>query len=180
MASKNNPKGRENDLVVQEFETEVLIYDLTIHKAYCLNQASAMVWSLCDGNNSVADIIKQISKKLKSPVTEDFVWLALDQLKEHNLLADSKEIEIKFGTLSRREVVRKVGFASLVALPSITSLVAPTALMATSHCVQAGSSVGCTSSGLNCQALAVSCCSRSASGFSNTTLCPDSIQCVCN
>ncbi|HZH35571.1 MAG TPA: hypothetical protein VEX64_12070 [Pyrinomonadaceae bacterium] len=43
MASKNIPKARENDLVVQELKDEVLIYDLKINKAYCLNETSAAI-----------------------------------------------------------------------------------------------------------------------------------------
>jgi hypothetical protein len=132
MTSKNNPKARENELVVQELRDEVLIYDLTIHKAYCLNPTSAEIWNLCDGNNSVSDITKQLSKKLKQPLTDDLVWLALDQFKEDNLLSHNQEVEIKFDGLSRREVIKKVGFASMVALPVIASLVAPTAAMAQS------------------------------------------------
>jgi hypothetical protein len=133
MTSKNNnPKARETELVVQELKGELLIYDLNNNKAYCLNPTSAMIWNLCDGNNSVLDITKQAGKKLKQPVTDELVYLALDQFKADNLLDSNQEIEIKFDGLSRREVIRKVGFASLVALPVISSLVAPTAAMAQS------------------------------------------------
>ena len=111
MATKNNPpKCRENDIVTQDLKGELLIYDLSINKAYCLNETSAMVWNLCDGNNSVADISGQLGRKLKQPVTDDLVWLALDQFKEDNLLNDNENVEINFGGLSRREVIRKVGF----------------------------------------------------------------------
>jgi hypothetical protein len=132
MGSKNNPKARGTELVVQELKGELLIYDLNINKTYCLNPTSAAIWNLCDGNNSVADITKQAGKKLKQPVTDDLVWLALDQFKEDNLLDSNQEIEIKFDGSSRREVIRKVGLASMIALPVIASLVAPTAAMATS------------------------------------------------
>ena len=38
MATKNNPpKCRKNDIVTQDLKGELLIYDLTINKAYCLN-----------------------------------------------------------------------------------------------------------------------------------------------
>ena len=58
MKSINNPKGRHNDLVVQDSENEVLIYDLKLNKAYCLNETSALIWRLCDGTKSVAEIIQ--------------------------------------------------------------------------------------------------------------------------
>jgi hypothetical protein len=120
-----------------------LIYDLTINKAFCLNPTSAIIWNLCDGNNYVSDITNQVSKQLKQPVTDDLVYLALDQFKTDNLLSDNEEIKIEFSGLSRREVIRKVGFASMIALPVISSLVAPTAAMATSTCVNpAGAATG--------------------------------------
>src|SRR5437868_15389285 len=109
MTPKNNPKARGNELIVQPLEDELLVYDLAIHKAYCLNQTSALVWNLCDGNNSVSDISRKLSGKLKSPVSEDFVWLALNELQKDDLLDDGQEIAVKFDGLSRREISRKVG-----------------------------------------------------------------------
>jgi hypothetical protein len=132
MESKNFPKTRDHQLVVQELKDEVLIYDLNINKTYCLNETSAAIWNLCDGNNSISDITSQLSKRLKQPVTDNLIYLALDQFKEENLLSDNETVEIKFDGLSRRDVIRKVGFASLIALPVISSLVAPTAAMAAS------------------------------------------------
>jgi hypothetical protein len=155
MGSKNNPKARENDIVVQELKNEVILYDLVINQAYCLNETSAMVWNLCDGQSSVSDITRQLSKKLNQPVTDDLVWLALDRFKTANLLSDNNEIEIEFNGLSRRDVIRKIGFASMIALPVISSLVAPTAAIAQSAaCLTSGQS--CPTAGVNqcCDTLA--------------------------
>jgi hypothetical protein len=135
---KQHPTGRNDELVVQQLKDEILIYDLKDNKAYCLNETSALVWQMCDGNNSITDISKQLSKKLNSTVDDDFVWLAIDGLKKDNLLADSEELVPEFNGMSRREVIRKVGLASLIALPVISSLVAPTAAMAASNCQAAG------------------------------------------
>ena len=129
---KSNPTSRKSDLVVQELKGEVLIYDLQINKAYCLNETSAMVYNLCDGKHSVSEIRESIGRKLKQPVSEDLIWLALDQLKQDNLLDNSSEIETKLNGVSRREVIRRVGLSSLVALPIIASLVAPSAVDAQS------------------------------------------------
>jgi hypothetical protein len=126
MKPKKNPKARQNDIVIQTLKDELLIYDLTIHKAYCWNETSALGWNLCDGNNSVSDISRSLSRKLKSTISEDLVWLALNELKKDDLLAKSQEINDKFDGLSRREVIRRVGLASMIALPVIASLVAPT------------------------------------------------------
>jgi hypothetical protein len=153
---KEFPVARIENIVVQNLDKELLIYDLTTHQAYCLNETSALIYQLCDGNNSIEEINRQLSKKLNSSVTDDLIWLALDQLKKDNLLADSNEIEINFNGLSRREAIRKVGLATMIAMPTISSLMAPTAAMAQS----AGS---CNSIGQACTgAQSVgSCCSGS-------------------
>jgi hypothetical protein len=134
----NLPKSRQSEVVVQELENEILIYDLKINKAYCLNETSALVWQLSDGTNHVSEIRHILTKKLKMPVSEELVWLALDQLKKDNLLENGDALEINFSGLNRRQIIKKVGLASLVTLPVISSLFAPTATMAASGCVNPG------------------------------------------
>jgi hypothetical protein len=126
------PKARKENLVVQELDGEVLIYDLDKNKAFCLNEASALVWQACDGNKDVSEIRNSLGKQLNSPVNDDFVWLALDQLKKENLIENKDEIAADFNGMSRRSVIKKVGLAVVVALPLVTSLVAPTAAAAQS------------------------------------------------
>lgn len=155
MESRNTPLARKAELVEQDLKGELLIYDLSINKAYCLNETSKMIFRSCDGNSSVSDISRKLSKQLNQTVTEDLVWLAVDQFKTDNLLAENNEIEIDFKGLSRRQVIRKVGFASMIALPVIMSLVAPRAADAQSgSCVAfAGicvSSPQCCSGAPNC------------------------------
>lgn len=112
---------------------EVLIYDLGEQRAFCLNETSALVWQACNGKKSVTDIGFELSGKLNSQVNEDLVWLALDQLKNENLIESEKEdFQIDFSGMSRRNVIKKVGLAAIVALPIVTSLVAPTAASAQS------------------------------------------------
>ena len=69
----------------------------------------------------------------RSKISEDFVWLALDQFKKDKLIA--AEYQSVFQGMSRREVIRKVGFASMVALPIVASMIAPTSANAASTCV---------------------------------------------
>src|SRR6187397_2685832 len=109
MKNSNNPVARQNGLVVQEMPDEVLVYDLDSNKAHCLNQSAALVWKSCDGTNTVGDIVKQFDGK----VTEDFVWLAIDQLNENGLLQN--EVAPRFQGQSRRQVLKTIGLASMVA-----------------------------------------------------------------
>jgi hypothetical protein len=123
MNNPNNPVARQNGLVVQEMPDEVLVYDLDSNKAHCLNQSAALVWKSCDGNNSVMDIVHEFETNGGGKVTEDFVWLAIDQLGEKGLLAN--ELAPRFEGQSRRQVLKTIGLASMVAVPVIASLVSP-------------------------------------------------------
>jgi hypothetical protein len=118
-----NPMARQKGLVVQEMPDEVLVYDLDSNKAHCLNQSAAFVWKSCDGHNSVGDIVREFETNVGGKVSEDFVWLAIDQLNEKGLLEG--EVAPRFQGQSRRQVIKTIGLASVVALPVIASLVAP-------------------------------------------------------
>ena len=149
-----NPTARQSGLVIQEMPDEVLVYDLDSNKAHCLNQSAAFVWKSCDGNNSVADIVRQFETNAGGRVSEDFVWLAIDQLNENGLL--ESDIAPRFQGQSRRQVLKTIGLASLVALPVIASLVAPRSAMAAVSCTCA-SSAACANqpsclSQVNCNA----------------------------
>ena len=63
-------------------------------------------------------------------MSEDLVWFALNQLEKEKLLNEEKEIVNKFEGLSRREVIKKIGLTSMIALPIVASLVAPSAIHA--------------------------------------------------
>jgi hypothetical protein len=140
MNMKNDftPKSRKDNLVVQELDGEVLIYDLNKNKAVCLNQTSALVWQACDGSRTIADISDAVGKQLNSQVNEDIIWLALDQLSKENLVEKQTESGNKFKGLSRREVIKKAALGTVIALPIVTSLVAPLAVHANSSCITGG------------------------------------------
>src|SRR5688500_18473437 len=133
MTKQACPTSRREDIVVQGLFGEVLIYDLKADKAFCLNETSALVWGNCDGTKSVGEIAKSVGEKTNTSVSEELIWLALDQLKKENLLSDDTEIVSKFKGISRREAIRRAGLASMIALPVISSLVAPTAAAAQSE-----------------------------------------------
>lgn len=132
MNNPNNPMARQKGLVVQEMPDEVLVYDLDSNKAHCLNQSAAFVWKSCDGNNSVTDIVREFETSGGGKVSEDLVWLAIDQLNEKGLL--DGEVKPRFQGQSRRQVIKTIGLASMVALPVIASLVAPQNALASVSC----------------------------------------------
>ena len=128
MNNSQFPAARKSGLVIQEMPDEVLVYDLNANKAHCLNQTAAKVWMACDGKTSISEIADQFGKGSN----EDLVWLAIDQLSGSDLL--ETEVSTKFKGQSRREVIKKIGLASIVAVPVIASLVAPQNALAASSC----------------------------------------------
>lgn len=126
------PTSRKNSIIVQDTNEEILIYDLLTNKAYILNETSVFVWQMCDGTKDVSAISKALAKKTKQPEYEDIVWLALYQLNKANLLEKSEISLHKFEGANRREVIKKIGFASMIALPIVSSLITPTATHAAS------------------------------------------------
>ena len=125
MNNTKHPLARKEGLIVQELPEEVLVYDSENDKAHCLNQTAALVWKYCDGTTQVGDIARIIEKELGAPIKEEFVWLALDQLEKESLLEKEAEFSLKNLGISRREVIKRIGLASMVALPIVTSLLNP-------------------------------------------------------
>jgi hypothetical protein len=120
------PLARTRDIVMQDFGQEILLYDLNINKAICLNQTASLVFKHCDGVCSLTDL------KLKnSDLTDEIIFLTLDLLAKESLL-QVNNYQSRFDGLSRREVIRKVGLASVIALPLISSIIAPNAAAAQS------------------------------------------------
>ena len=132
MNTSQRPIARKAGLVIQEVPDEVLVYDLESNKAHCLNQSAAMIWRSCDGKNTVSEIAELVGTQAGGKVTEDFVWLAIDQLSENKLL--EKEVSVSFQGQSRREAIKKIGLATMIAVPVIASLVAPPSALAAASC----------------------------------------------
>jgi len=130
MKSNNYPKSRKENLVLQESDGEVLIYDMGTNKAFCLNETSAVVWQACDGNKSVGEIATEVAGKFNGPANEDLVWLALEQLKKERLLENADSFQVNFNGVSRREAIKRVGLSTLMALPVVMAITTPVAAAA--------------------------------------------------
>jgi coenzyme PQQ synthesis protein D (PqqD) len=124
--------ARRHGLVVQELPDEVLMYDLTQHKAHCLNQTAAFVWNHCDGETTVGEIAKLMEAEWQTAVSEDEVWLALDRLSKADLLEERIILPAAKAGISRRNAVRQLGLGAVLALPAVMSLVSPTAAQSAS------------------------------------------------
>jgi hypothetical protein len=80
------PQARRSGLIIQEVDSEILIYDQDTDKAHCLNQTAAKIWKYCDGETTLADACSALSRDLETVVDEKLVWYAVDQFSKDNLL----------------------------------------------------------------------------------------------
>src|ERR1700687_1560216 len=154
------PRARREGLVIQELPDEVLVYDRERDKAHCLNQTAALVWGYCDGKTPVPMMARHLERDLNTnKVDERIVWYALDQLSKDHLLEEGFVAPTLLGGMTRRQMVRAMGVAAVIAVPLVTSLVAPTPAQAAT----------CFPSGTNCSSGA-QCCSGSCAATAAT--CP--------
>jgi len=146
------PLARKSGLLIQELSEELLIYDQVHLKAHCLNDTAARIWRRCDGNISVGQLAAELSKELSGTVDETVILIAFKQLSRAKLL-EAPLANSHASGISRREILRRAGIAATVALPVVTSIIAPKAAQA----------ANCITSGQPCAAPA-QCCSGLCSG----------------
>jgi len=144
--NQNLPIARKDSLIVKELPDETLVYDTQRDKAHCLNSTAALVWKNCDGKKTVHQLRQLMEQDAGARVPEEMVWLALDQLKQFNLLETPVTQPPRFANMSRRQMIRVAGTAAIAA-PVIFSIVAPRAAEAQSP----GGPGACCTSPSNCQ-----------------------------
>ena len=127
------PLARTSEIVVLEVKDETLVYDLRVAHAHCLNESAAIVWKYCDGRTTINEISKLVESHFHTSAPSDFVWLALEQLQERDLLADGRMERIS-GT-TRREMIKTIGMASIIAAPVIASMIAASSVYAAGSCM---------------------------------------------
>ena len=152
------PQARRTGLIIQEVDGEILIYDQNTNKAHCLNQTAAKVWKYCDGETTLIEACEALSCDLDTAVDEKLVWYAVDQFSKDNLL--EKGIEqpaFIIAGMNRRQMVRTLGLAAVIAVPLVTSIIAPTPAQAAT-CMPPGQPCG----------TAAQCCSGLCTGPGGT------------
>ena len=82
------PQKVSDALVTRNVDEEVLIVDQERDKIHQLNLSAGFIWSQCDGNNSVEDIVTKTFEKFdldKDQIRKD-VNSTLENLIEKNLI----------------------------------------------------------------------------------------------
>jgi hypothetical protein len=116
---------QKGGLTLCRLEDEVLVYDAKRGRASCLNSFAADVLELCDGRRSVSEIVRDLAF---DDADEDMVRLALADLQKAHLLREGFSVDAsENGRINRRDVLRRVGLGSAVAVPVITGIAFPAA-----------------------------------------------------
>ena len=143
------PRGRKRQLITREVAGELIVYDLENDRVHCLNSTAAFVWTHCDGQTSVTTMARLLEDEIKTPVEQELILYALEQLNKANLFDEPYAVIAPKQALSRRAVMR-LGVGTALAVPLISSIIAPTAAQAAT----------CLPSGAVC-ASDSACCSNS-------------------
>jgi hypothetical protein len=168
MTKTLRPLARSEDLIVQEVDNEVLVYDELYARAHCLSADAARVWRACDGEATETDLEAQLG------LSSETVIKALAELEEKELLSAGPVLNGNGAT--RREFGMKAAKLGGVALatPMIFSIVAPTA-----HAAATPTEAQCNYySGSSCDACSGICgCCCCCQGCSTATGAPACKMC---
>jgi hypothetical protein len=120
------PHARRSGLIAKEADGEVLIYDLERNKAHCLNNMAARVWQYCDGETTLEAACSSLSRELGAPCNQELVCYALKQFANDNLLEEKVDLPPFIAGMNRRQLVRALGLGAIIAVPLVTTILAPT------------------------------------------------------
>jgi hypothetical protein len=132
------PRRIQEPVSIQKIGTETLVYDERRHQAFCLNESSSAIWLLADGERTITKISAAASLQLKTPVSQDLVLFAIEELRRDGLIESSSVAEAA-PVLSRRVMLQRLGVSGALLLPMIAAVLAPTAAQAYG-CVDCSSS----------------------------------------
>ncbi len=154
-AYQKMPRGRSEELVIQEVEDEILIYDLRDDNAICLNPTAKFVWEHCNGKATLNETATLLGKNFRFNANKELVRLTLKELSDANLLDNDFVFSKGEPQVSRRDLITRYGIP-IATLPIVMSLVAPLAVRAQSCVVP---SQPCT--------IAQDCCEFPSPGFAS-------------
>lgn len=123
------PRARQDGLLEETADEELLLYDQESHTAHCLSPIAACVWRHCNGERDVSELA------VLAGASEDLIAGALHELREKGLLVAEPELaQSAVPGVSRREAIgrmARVG-AGVAGASLIVSATAATPAMAAS------------------------------------------------
>lgn len=147
----HSTRFQQRKLIVRRIGDELLLFDEETSMAHCLNGIAGEIWMACERESSAFEVA-EILRPRWPDLDKEVIRAALIRMASAGLLDETKDQEVI--SMSRRELVRKLGFTAAVVLPIVvTSVLIPPAAAAAS-CGHLGSLCGpgkppCCA-GLNC------------------------------
>lgn len=135
MTKSYRPKARDKEIIIHETKDETLVYHQGRNKAFLLNSTIAEVWRHCNGLRDIGELSTSVFPNSGKTLDENLIKLSLDILQKEDLFEEDSNTADFFRKISRRELIRKAGLSSMVALPVLMKIVVPTAVNAASGCV---------------------------------------------
>jgi hypothetical protein len=130
----DKPRVRQSGLLSENMHRERVIYDNGNKKVHHLNPTMTWVWDRCDGSRTLDELIAALHSETGCDDARGLIVSGLKQLTAANLLepgsVDLTTLEDERSTVSRRAAV--VAGISM-AVPIMTSILAPTPAAAKSH-----------------------------------------------
>lgn len=136
--------------MVQKLTEEVLVYDTEKQQAHCLNASAALIWEHSDGTRTVRELADLLRGDQSVKEREELVWIALAELEKSNLLQEAVVRPAAISGLNRRQMLKVAGIAAMIAVPVVSTIVAPKAAQA-STCLPTGD--GCITSAQCCSGI---------------------------
>lgn len=175
------PAARSDGLLVQKVGDEAVVYDLDTKEAHCLKPLAAFVFDASDGSATFGELAKRAGAEVDPAVTDEQVVEAVAQLQEVGLLTAPSLLVVDGNGVSRREMMRRVGYAGAAATVGtglVMSIGAPTALAA---CSNQPTGCNCTQNHPDCASN--HCCSGNGNERCNVGCCAsdnNGTECQCN
>lgn len=64
------PRRDDDGVVTAQFDGEAVLYQLEANRLHLLNGTAALVWQLCDGSGSVAELVDDLAATFDAPREE--------------------------------------------------------------------------------------------------------------
>ena len=116
--------ARSHRVVSEAAGDEVVVYDLDTDEAHLLSPNVASIWKAADGAHTVEQLMNAVVADGPEQAAS-IVWSGLEQLQEKRLLDGVVLLPASPVGMSRRAMLKRIGIAA-IAIPVITTIVAPT------------------------------------------------------
>ena len=118
---------------IERSADEILALKTESFEAHALNQSAAVVYDLCDGTTSKAEMAAEIHRRTGLPVDEEIVALALAELVETGLVVIDDDAEAA-PPVTRRSLIRRLALtsAATMMLPVVETVLVPSVASAQS------------------------------------------------